>query len=62
MTTKVRVTLEEFTGYPVNVGVKDLLSSTRRTVGVLREVGDSVEVCVHQNQDVVVGEIKTNAA
>lgn len=62
MTTKVTVKLEEFTGYPVIVQTVDLLSKNAVDNAVLHEAGASVEVYIHQNQDVRVGEIKTNNA
>lgn len=64
MTTKIKVTLEEFTGYPVEVMVLGYTAHGKHvtSAGVLHKVGDSVEVHVHQNQDVIAGEIKTNQA
>lgn len=63
MTTKVKITLEEYTGHPVEVrtvavGKRQAYSTPQ----FLHEAGDSVEVYVHQNQDIHIGEIKTNAA
>ena len=61
MTTSVKVTLEEFTGHPVEVIVTSMGKPTAQRY-LLSEVGESAQVYVHQNQDVHVGEIKTNAA
>jgi len=63
MTTKVKVTLEEYHGYPVEVRTVSLGKRPQYSAPqFLHEVGDSVLVYVHQNQDIHIGEIKTNAA
>ncbi|HWG89142.1 MAG TPA: hypothetical protein VN679_15260 [Candidatus Acidoferrales bacterium] len=61
MTTKIKVTMEEYAGMPVTVCVKTP-DRDLQIVDTLLEKGDSATVYVHQNQDVVVGEIKTTAA
>ena len=63
MTTKIRVEMVESAGYPVTVHtVTPGGNPVAAHEGTLHKKGDSVEVWVHQNQDVVVGELKTSAA
>jgi hypothetical protein len=62
MTTKVRITLEESTGCPVEIRTVTTGKAQRYSCPqFLQTAGDYVEVYVHANQDVVVGEIKPKA-
>jgi hypothetical protein len=62
MTTQVKVELVQFTGYPVVVSTTSGDGAAPVQQGILERNGDAVLVFVHQNQDVVVGELKTGAA
>lgn len=61
MTTEVKIELTHFAGYPVVVNTKSS-DGTLHQHALLHESGDSVRLHVHQNQDVVVGEIKADKA
>ena len=59
MTTKVKITLEEFAGQPVNVTIVGH-GQTPQIIACLQDAGESVETYVHQHQDVVVSEVNAN--
>lgn len=57
MTTKIKVTMEEYAGWPVMVCTV-ANGQEPQIVASLLEKGESAEVYVHSNQQVVVTEVQ----